>query len=175
MPDAGLRRHQFFVTDQWSGGIFVSPGVLGTRPGGAVAAAWAALHGLGENGYRRLVASALETTRRLQDGIRRLGFRVLGAPEMSVFAFASGDAGSIGAIAAQMEGRGWRLDRLQQPDSIHLIITAAHHQIVEPFLADLEASVAEARATVTANSAVGAAPAFQQSSVLYGMTGDVAQ
>jgi glutamate/tyrosine decarboxylase-like PLP-dependent enzyme len=166
--DATLRRHQFFATDQWSGGIFASPGVLGTRPGGAIAAAWAAIHALGENGYRRLASDALETSERLQDGIRRLGLRVLGDPAISVFAFGSVDDTPIQVIADGMEARGWHLDRLQRPDSIHCIITAAHREIVKPFLDDLAASVAEARRDD------GARPVATEPAVLYGVTGDIA-
>ncbi len=32
-----LRRHQFFVYTDWSGGIYLSPTLAGTRPGGAIA------------------------------------------------------------------------------------------------------------------------------------------
>src|SRR5690606_34904254 len=46
-----LRRYQFFVTTDWPGGIYASPSLLGTRPGGAIAAAWAILHYFGRDGY----------------------------------------------------------------------------------------------------------------------------
>jgi hypothetical protein len=35
----------------WPGGLFISPSMLGSRGGGAIAGAWAALCGLGEAGY----------------------------------------------------------------------------------------------------------------------------
>lgn len=165
-----LRRFQFFASDQWSGGVFASPGVLGTRPGGTIAAAWAALHALGDAGYRQLVAGCLETAEALQRGIRDLGLEVLGNPATSVFAFGDGEAapGTVRALADRMETRGWHLDRLQSPDAIHLIITANHRSIVPEFLADLAASLGEVRAACPqARAAEGAA-------VLYGVTGDVA-
>ena len=43
-----------FVTDRWLGGIYGSSGILGTKGGGAIAAAWAVLHHLGDDGYLRL-------------------------------------------------------------------------------------------------------------------------
>ena len=56
-----LRRHQFFTYAGWPGGLYVSPSMTGTRPGGAIAAAWAVLHYLGEEGYldhaRRILAT----------------------------------------------------------------------------------------------------------------------
>ena len=48
-----LRRHQIFVTDNWLGGIYGSSGLLGTKSGGPMAAAWAVLHHLGDDGYLR--------------------------------------------------------------------------------------------------------------------------
>jgi sphinganine-1-phosphate aldolase len=37
------RRHQFFAFAEWPGGLFISPSMLGTRPGGSIACAWASL------------------------------------------------------------------------------------------------------------------------------------
>ena len=48
-----LRSYQTFVTDNWLGGMYGSSGVLGTKGGGAMAAAWAVMHYLGDDGYLR--------------------------------------------------------------------------------------------------------------------------
>ncbi|MDP3284149.1 MAG: aminotransferase class V-fold PLP-dependent enzyme, partial [Desulfobacterales bacterium] len=52
-----LRRHQFFVYSDWPGGIYASPSMTGTRAGGSIAAAWAAINAIGEEGYMRLAES----------------------------------------------------------------------------------------------------------------------
>ena len=57
-----LRRHQTFSFDGWLGGFYGSSGILGTKPGGPIAAAWAALQFLGEEGYRRLSEEAFTAT-----------------------------------------------------------------------------------------------------------------
>ena len=49
-----LRRHQMFVSTDWPGGIYPSPAMGGTRPASPIAAAWAVLNYLGENGYLEL-------------------------------------------------------------------------------------------------------------------------
>ena len=55
---AELRHHMYcFVTD-WTGGIYATPTMLGSRPGGIVAATWAAMMTHGVDGY-------VETTRRI--------------------------------------------------------------------------------------------------------------
>lgn len=48
--DKELRRFQFFISKDWPGGLFASPSVTGTRPAGSIAAAWATLNALGEEG-----------------------------------------------------------------------------------------------------------------------------
>lgn len=135
------RRHQFFVYAEWSGGLFASTTLLGTRPGGAIAAAWAALTSLGRQGYLEMTQGILATSRALQDGINQIpGLRVLGRPDMSVFAFVS-DGPDLFAIGDLMELKGWHIDRQQKPSAIHLMITPAHKEIVASYLADLRASV----------------------------------
>ena len=37
--DAALRQHMYYSYSRWPGGIYVSPSMAGTRPGGAVACA----------------------------------------------------------------------------------------------------------------------------------------
>ena len=65
-----LRRYQVFVTERWLGGTYGSSGLLGTKSGGAIAAAWAVLHHLGDDGYLRLTRIARAATEALAVGIR---------------------------------------------------------------------------------------------------------
>lgn len=39
-----------FLVSEWSGGLYVSPTIAGSRPGGLIAGAWAAMMSLGEEG-----------------------------------------------------------------------------------------------------------------------------
>jgi sphinganine-1-phosphate aldolase len=135
-----VRRHQIFVTGEWPGGLFGSPGVLGTRPGGAIAAAWAVMQYLGEEGYLDLAKRALNATRAIADGVRQIpGVRILGEPVMSILAIgeAKEDAPNLFVIGDEMEKRGWRMDRQQNPTSLHLTISPAHDAIAPKFLDDL--------------------------------------
>lgn len=40
----------YVAVTEWSGGLYVSPTVAGSRPGGLIAGAWAAMLSLGEEG-----------------------------------------------------------------------------------------------------------------------------
>lgn len=140
-----LRKFQFFVTTSWPGGIYASPALAGTRPGGAIAAAWAVMNYLGEEGYCRIVDTMMRTAGQLRAGIDAIpGLRVLGAPDMCVMAI-GGDGLDVYEVGDEMQARGWHLDRQQFPPSLHLTVTYGHAGVVEPFLADLAASAAAAR------------------------------
>jgi glutamate/tyrosine decarboxylase-like PLP-dependent enzyme len=142
---AELRKFQFFVTTSWPGGIYASPALAGTRPGGAIAAAWAVMNYLGEEGYCRIVDTMMRTAAELRDGINAVpGLRVLGAPDMCVMAI-GGEGVDAYEVGDEMQARGWHLDRQQFPPSLHLTVTYGHAGVVEPFLADLRASAAAAQ------------------------------
>ena len=140
-----LRRSQFFIYTDWPGGIYPSPALAGTRPGGPIAAAWAILNFLGWEGYLELTGRVLETTQKLQEGIAAIpGIKVLGKPDATVFAIGSGGV-DIYEVADELAVRGWYFDRQHLPPSLHVTVTPAHGAVVEAFLADLAASVAAVR------------------------------
>lgn len=163
---AALRRFQFFVTTDWPGGIFGSTTMAGTRPGGAIAAAWAALMSLGEEGYLKRAEQTMALTRQLMHGIEAIeGFFIIGRPDMSVFTFASADV-DIFAVSDRMLAKGWRLDRQKAPDCLHMIVTPNHAQAVKPFLSDLRKAAAQVRRTSFSNGQ-------KRHAMLYGVMADV--
>ncbi len=144
--DADLRRHQFHVATGWPGGIYISPTAAGTRPGGAIAAAWAALQALGADGYREIAATILATATRFREGIDAIdGLHVLGDPPASAIAFGSAEV-DVYAVADVLEQRGWHIDRQVEPACLHLLVTPVHAPVVDGFLADLAEAVAVVRA-----------------------------
>jgi glutamate/tyrosine decarboxylase-like PLP-dependent enzyme len=162
--DKGLRRHQFFAQTDWPGGLYGSPTMTGSRPGGAIAASWAVLNFLGEDGYTRLADDIMKTTTALTEGINAIPeLKVLGEPDMSVFSFTS-DVTDIYAVTEALEKAGWHPDRQQLPPSLHLMVTPVHGRIVEPFLAALREAVAEC---------AGGEPAAGSRAAFYGMLGTV--
>ncbi len=164
--DADLRRHQFFAYADWPGGLYASPSMSGSRPGGAIAAAWAVLNHLGEDGYLRLAARVRDTTRRLLDGIGAIPeLQILGEPVGSVFAFTS-DALNVYVLGDCMTARGWALDRQQYPPALHQMVTPAHAEAVGAYLSDLRAAVAE-------TLAMGDELASDGSAAMYGMAATI--
>jgi glutamate/tyrosine decarboxylase-like PLP-dependent enzyme len=135
--DASLKQNQLFFYDRWPGGIYASFAMAGARPAAPIAAAWAVLSHLGEDGYLRLARRVRDTTLALRRGIAAIpGLFVYGEPAMSVFAFGSKQH-DVFAIGDAMDARGWHLDRQKGPDALHLMVSPEHHRVADAFLADL--------------------------------------
>jgi glutamate/tyrosine decarboxylase-like PLP-dependent enzyme len=152
-------RHQIFVATDFPGGIYASPTMIGTRPGGPIAAAWATLQSFGADGYIALAKQAADAADRLRAGIEAIpGLALLGnshstivsytvrGPKMERAGFTPAREDDVYALADQMEARGWTVDRQQRPASIHLTVMAKHAEIVDEYLKDLAAALAEVRA-----------------------------
>lgn len=138
-------RHQIFVETNYPGGIYASPTMIGTRPGGPIAAAWAAMQTLGEAGYTELARITADAADRFRAGIAKIpGLALLGSGETTIVAYGA-IAMDVYAIADRMEARGWTIDRMHRPAAIHLTVTANHAGVVDEYLADLAKSVAEVR------------------------------
>jgi sphinganine-1-phosphate aldolase len=140
--NSALRRHMFFSYINWSGGVYVSPTMTGTRPGGPIAAAWAIMNFLGEEGYLKLANVVMQAAQNIQTGVAALpDVHVLSNPDMSVMAIAS-DKLDVYQIGDELTARGWHLDRQQFPPSLHMTIVPAHALVVDQFLIDLRSAIA---------------------------------
>ncbi|MBW1866792.1 MAG: aspartate aminotransferase family protein, partial [Deltaproteobacteria bacterium] len=140
-------KHQIFVYENWPGGVFASPAILGTRPGGSIAAAWAAMQAMGREGYLENARAIMKTTGYLIDGVNRIkGLKVLGDPPMSLFAFHSTDKKvNIYAVGDRMEKKGWHIDRQQRPECLHAMVTPLHSDVAARYLTDLAEAVEHVR------------------------------
>ncbi|HOZ49051.1 MAG TPA: aspartate aminotransferase family protein [Candidatus Hydrogenedentes bacterium] len=154
-------KHQFFAQVDWAGGVYASATIPGTRPGGSIAAAWATLHALGEDGFVENVRNVMAITRKLQEGIRAIpGLEIVGRPPMSLFAYQSTDPKlNIYAVGDFLERRGWHIDRQQKPASLHAMVNPNHAAVADQYLADLHDAVAYVRAHPDA-AVSGSAPAY---------------
>ncbi len=137
-----LRRHQMFVSIDWPGGIYPSPTMTGSRAGGPVAAAWALMNFLGEEGYLHIADEVMKASRHIQEGVNAIpGLEVLSDPEMSVFAIGSNSV-DVYEVADELDLRGWHLDRQHFPKCLHMTVNYMHISIADQFLSDLAACTA---------------------------------
>ncbi|MFP6654521.1 MAG: aminotransferase class V-fold PLP-dependent enzyme [Myxococcota bacterium] len=139
--------HQFFSASNWPAGAMTTPTIAGTRPGGAIASAWAVLHYLGVDGYRQKTRQILDTRHRIMQGVEALGLRVFGAPQLCLLSFGpnEGDDLPIFAVWKGMHDRGWFSGIVQKPNGIHLMLSPSHDEVASHYLSDLESAIALAR------------------------------
>jgi len=145
--NAELRKFQYFAYSAWPGGLFGSPSMAGTRPGGNIAMAWSGLHLLGQAGFLKLAKDLMGVTEKIKAAIRETpGLEVLGQPHMTCFAFHSKDkAVDTLVVADVMEEKGWKIERQQHPICLHCSILPHHLRSYERFISDLQAAVVHAR------------------------------
>lgn len=141
-----IRKHQFVAVTEWTGGLYVSPTVAGSRPGSLIAGAWAAMMALGLEGYLENTRQIMETSKKIEEGIKEISeLSVVGRPDMTIVAFRS-DVIDIFEVNDIMSSKGWHLNALQRPNSIHICVTLQHVPVAEEFVKDLKESVKTVRA-----------------------------
>lgn len=141
--DRADQERAMFVADAWPSGTFRTATLAGTRPAGAVAGAWAVLHHLGEQGYRKAAARLAAMTDAYVRDIETIdGMTFWARPDMSIVNFGS-DSYDIGAVAKRMSDRGWLPTLTRRPPGLHLMMSLLHEPVRQDFVVDLKASVAE--------------------------------
>jgi glutamate/tyrosine decarboxylase-like PLP-dependent enzyme len=136
-----LKQYQLFMYSDWPGGLYGSFSMAGARSAAPIAAAWAIMRYLGDDGYLRLARDLLSTVAKIRSAIDSTeGLRVIGDPVMSVFAFTS-DGLDIGAIGDVMDDLGWNLDRQTNPDALHMMLSPKHGSVADRFIQDLREAV----------------------------------
>ncbi len=136
-----LHKYQLFAYDKWPGGGYASFAMAGARPAAPIAAAWAVLNYLGEEGYLRLARSLRDTTQKLRQGIEAIPeLEIWGEPVMTVFSFGSREV-DIFAVGDVLDERGWCLDRQTDPNALHLMVSPEHAKIADALLGDLADAV----------------------------------
>ena len=141
-----LRKYQYFTNPDWPGGIYFSPGLSGSRSGGVVAAAWAAMVSLGEKGYLELAEAIFGTAAAIRRGVESIPeLEVIGDPTFLV-AFRARDL-DIFHVNDRLIEKGWRLNALQLPPALHFCVTRPNTApgVAEAFVADLRDAVEYAK------------------------------
>jgi sphinganine-1-phosphate aldolase len=142
--DMSYLKHQFFIATDWPGGIYASPSMPGTRPGGAIAAAWASMMAMGENGYVDHVDRAMKAAARLAEGIEQTGkLSLVAKPDMCIVSFTTRPETKLDvfALADRLEDRDWLVDRQQNPNCIHCTVTSNHAERIDEYLEDLKSAL----------------------------------
>ncbi len=142
--DKSLHEHMIFDCSDWPGGRMVTPTLAGTRPGGAISAAWAVMNYLGVAGYREKQGQVTAAREAIEAGVRELGFEVLGTPQLGIVAF-SHPTTDVFSVYKHLYRRGWFTSLTTQPKALHLMLPPFHAEVVDTYLTDLNDSLQAAR------------------------------
>ena len=144
-----LRKYQLFACSRWTGYTVINPAVTSSKSGGPMAAAWAVLNYLGDEGYMDIVREVMEATQIVMDGIDRMdGVHVLGKPDMCMFSLASTSENiNVYRLADAMKAKGWYLQpqfkRENSPANLHISMSRITVPRAKAFLKDFEETVEE--------------------------------
>lgn len=140
-----LRRFMYCAVTDWTGAIYSTATMTGSRTGGAVAAAWAAMCKMGEDGYVASTKAIVGATKKIAAGIEAIeGVKLVGRADVCVVAF-DGEEGSglnCYAIGDCLKSQfGWDLGTTQRPPSCHLAVTMVSATNADRFLEELRTSI----------------------------------
>jgi glutamate/tyrosine decarboxylase-like PLP-dependent enzyme len=143
--DAEKAAHHMFDATVWPNGRFLTSTIVGTRPAGGVAGAWATMQFLGVAGYRRIAGELMAFVDDYKAGILATeGLKLLGAPDLSIVAYGS-DEFDIFRVAEVMHAKGWLPGLVQRPRGIHRMMSMFHAPVLQPYLDDMRAAVGVVR------------------------------
>lgn len=144
-----LRKSQIFACSNWIGYTIINNAIQSSKSGGPMAAAWAVMNYIGDDGYLDIARKKLEATQKIIRGIEAIpALRLLTEPDMCLVSFTS-DEVNIFHLIDEMNSCGWYIQPAlsfdNSPAHIHLSINASNVIWVKPFLADLSDAVEKVR------------------------------
>jgi glutamate/tyrosine decarboxylase-like PLP-dependent enzyme len=139
--DEELRKHQIFMCADWTGYTMINNTIQSSKSGGPMAAAWAVLQFVGDEGYLAYAKGMLDAKNKTVAGINAIpGLRVMGTPEMSLVAFTS-DEVSVFALTDEMKSRGFHVQAQLKygpsKENIHVTISPSNVAHTDALLAAL--------------------------------------
>jgi len=94
-------------------------GILATRSGASVAAAYAVSLYLGMDGYKKIVKRCMNTTFYTQQKIRDVGLKLIVDPTMNILAIKLKKPSSV---VATLTGYGWKVNYMRRLSAIRIVI-----------------------------------------------------
>jgi tyrosine decarboxylase/aspartate 1-decarboxylase len=116
-------------------------GMLGTRSGAPVAAAYAVAQYLGYEGYTQMVASCMDVTRYTEKRIEELGLHLVMKPTMNVLGV---KLKKPGFVVKKLSEKGWRVNKVERLSCIRLVLMPQiTKQIIDEFIPVLQKACQE--------------------------------
>jgi len=116
-------------------------GILGTRSGAPVAAAYAVSQYLGLDGYKKMVKSCMDVTKYTEQRITELGLNLVVPPTMNVLGV---KLKKPGRVVQKLSEKGWRVNKVERLSCIRLVLMPQiTKQIIDEFIPVLRKTCVE--------------------------------
>jgi tyrosine decarboxylase/aspartate 1-decarboxylase len=110
--------------------------LAGTRSGAAVAATYAVMKHLGQDGYRKIIKKCMKMTDMLVQGTRKIGLEPLIEPVMNIVAL---DVPELDEVRKKLRAKGWVTSMTRNPRAMRIIVMPHLNETsIELFISDLE-------------------------------------
>lgn len=124
--DKELFKKQMFVKEDWSGGIYATSNLTGSRNGNVVALTWCTMMFLGYKRYKENAEKIQNLVIYLKNEINKINnLFVFGNPYVCIVAIGS-NTYNILLLSDKLKEKGWNLNILQNPQSFHFCVTNVH-------------------------------------------------
>jgi sphinganine-1-phosphate aldolase len=131
--DQNLLEHQYFASNTWDGGLYISPSFLGSRSGGLVAQAWV---GMLSRGFKEYKKSSDYILNLAKYAFNKLSTICQMYPlDLNIVCFSIGK--NTYNLYDYLVEKGFLLNSLQNPPAIHICITLLHNEKLINELYDL--------------------------------------
>jgi sphinganine-1-phosphate aldolase len=144
--------------------IYHLSAIAGSRSSGLIAQCWASMVAMGEDGYMNNAKAILDTVQEMDKALATIPeFEIIGQSQAMIVCFRSRDPAALNiyAVGDGMSKKGWSLNLLQKPASIHLCVTVKSVGKTDVFISDLKEVIADLKKS--GDSATGGTAA------IYGM------
>ncbi len=116
-------------------------GILGTRSGAPVAAAYAVAQYLGYEGYTNVVKSCMDVTTYTEQRIKELGLGLVSRPTMNVLGV---KLKKPGRVVKKLSEKGWRVNKVERLSCIRLVLMPQiTKEIIDEFIPVLKKTCKE--------------------------------
>ena len=136
--DRSMKKYQYFVAADWTGGLYASVSLPGSRVGSQIATTWAALLFNGNANYKAMSRKIKNKTIDFAEELRQIpNFEVIGWPNVNVVAFYNNKY-SVAQLSKFLKRQNWNINILQNPLCLHICITPKNVKYIDMLLLSLK-------------------------------------
>jgi len=139
-----LRKFSYFTSAGWTGGVYVTPTLSGSRTGCISVGAWATILSMGRSTYIECAKAIMDAASYIKREIVKIPhLELMGDPVMSIIGFTSKTINIWALISIMSKVGDWGLNATQNPPGAHFCVTYANASQAEQFIQDLYKAVGE--------------------------------